>query len=51
MTLLGTLLLVGEYLCVETAMRCLNYNPIYTSLGALATGCGIVAIMLSLDYD
>jgi len=49
--LFGILLLAGEYLCVETAMRCLNYNPIYTNLGAIAIGCGLIAVMLSSDYD
>lgn len=48
MTLLGTLVLAGEYLCVETAMRCVVYNPIYIMLGTIALGCGLIISMLSL---
>ncbi len=47
----GLMLLAGEYLCVETAMRCLDYNPIYTTLGAIAIGCGLIEIVLSSRYD
>lgn len=49
--LFGLLLIAGEYLCVETAMRCFDYNPIYITLGAIAIGCGLIAVVLSSDYD
>ena len=47
----GLMLLVGEYLCVEVAWRCMDYNQIYTALGALLVGTGMIIIMLGAGND
>ena len=49
MMLPGVLLLTGEYLCVEVAWRCLNYNPVVTTVGTLLVGVGLIAAMLGID--
>ena len=46
----GIMLLTGEYLCVEVAWRCLDYNQFYTSLGALLIGAGFIAVMIGSDH-
>jgi hypothetical protein len=47
----GAMLLAGEYLCVEVAWRCLDYNQLYVSLGMLLFGTGMIAAMLGIDND
>jgi hypothetical protein len=47
----GAMLLTGEYLCVEVAWRCLNYNGIYVGLGVLLFGTGMIATMMGVDND
>ena len=42
----GAMLLVGEYLCVEVAWRCLDYNQLYVGLGVLLFGTGMIAVMI-----
>ena len=47
----GMMLLIGEYLCVEVAWRCMDYNQFYTSLGALLVGTGLITIMIGVNND
>jgi hypothetical protein len=47
----GIMLLIGEYLCVEVAWRCMDYNQLYTSLGALLLGIGMIAAMIGANHD
>jgi len=42
----GMMLLIGEYLCVEVAWRCLDYNQFYTGLGALLAGTGLITTII-----
>ena len=46
-----SMLLTGEYLCVEVAWRCLDYNELYVSLGALLSGTGMIAAMMGVAND
>jgi hypothetical protein len=50
MMLQGAMLLAGEYLCVEVAWRCLDYNQFYVGLGVLLFGTGMIAVMTE-KYD
>ncbi len=47
----GTMLLAGEYLCVEVAWLCLDYNQFYTGLGALLVGTGLIITMIGANHD
>jgi len=47
----GAMLLAGEYLCVEVAWRCINYNQFYVSLGMLLFGTGMIAAMVDVNHD
>ena len=47
----GLLLLAGEYLCMEVAWRCLDYNSFYVGLGVLLSGAGMVAAMIGANND
>jgi hypothetical protein len=51
MMLQGAMLLAGEYLCVEVAWRCLDYNQIYVGLGVLLFGTGMIATMTGATDD
>jgi len=48
---LGAMLLVGEYLCVEVAWRCLDYNRYYVAFGAFLLGIGMIASLLGVIDD
>ena len=47
----GSMLLIGEYLCVEVAWRCLDYNGFYVYLGALLLGVGFIATLMGVIDD
>lgn len=47
----GAMLLAGEYLCVEVAWRCVDYNQFYTGLGALFMGTGFVTALIGANHD
>jgi hypothetical protein len=49
--LIGSMILAGEYLCVEVAWRCFDYNQFRTVLGALLLGSGGIAVMIGKNYD
>ena len=42
----GAMLLIGEYLCVEVAWRCLDYNSIYVTVGGVFLGLGLIVSLL-----
>ena len=48
---MGAMLLTGEYLCVEVAWRCLDYNLIYVGLGVLLFGIGMIVVMMDVNND
>ena len=50
-TFQGSMLLIGEYLCVEVAWRCLDYNGFYVHLGALLLGVGFIATLMGVIDD
>ena len=47
----GTMLLVGEYLCVEVAWRCLAYNQWYVSFGMSLLAVGLIASLIGVTDD
>jgi hypothetical protein len=47
----GAMLLTGEYLCVEVAWRCLNYNKIYVTFGGVLLGLGLIASLIGTTDD
>jgi hypothetical protein len=47
----GLMLLVGEYLCVEVAWRCLNYNTIYVTVGVVFVGLGLIMSLIGATDD
>jgi hypothetical protein len=47
----GAMLLTGEILCVEVAWRCLDYNELYVSLGALLSSTGLIVAMMGVNND
>jgi hypothetical protein len=51
MMLFGGMMLAGEYLCVEVAWRCIDYNQIYTALGMLLVGTGMISVMIGANDD
>jgi hypothetical protein len=51
MMLQGAMILAGEYLCVEVAWRCIDYNQFYVGLGVLLLGAGMIAVMIGANYD
>jgi len=48
---MGAMLLTGEILCVEVAWRCLDYNELYVSLGALLSSTGLIVAMMGVNND
>ena len=51
MMFVGVMLLTGEYLCVEVAWRCLDYNQYYVSFGMLLLGVGLIASLIGATDD
>jgi len=49
--LFGALLIAGEYLCVEVAWRCMDYNQFYTGFGMLLMGVGIISAMIGANNN
>ena len=50
-TIMGGMLLTGEYLCVEVAWRCVDYNQFYTGLAVLLLGTGFVTTLIGANHD
>ena len=48
---MGVMLLVGEYLCVEVAWRCLAYNQWYVTFAVLLLGMGLIASRIGATDD
>ena len=51
MMFVGMMLIVGEYLCVEVAWRCLDYNQYYVSFGMSLLGVGLIASLIGATDD
>jgi hypothetical protein len=52
MTLLtGAMILTGEYLCVEVAWRCMDYNPGYVGLAVGLAITGLTMILTGARHD
>ena len=51
MMFMGVMLLVGEYLCVEVAWRCLAYNQWYVTFAVLLLGMGLIASRIGATDD
>jgi hypothetical protein len=51
MMFVGLLVLAGEYLCVEVAWRCLDYNAIYVTAGGVFVGLGLIATLLAATEE
>ena len=51
MMFVGVMLLVGEYLCVEVAWRCLHYNQWYVTFAMLLLGTGLIMSLLGAIDD
>jgi hypothetical protein len=49
--LFGGLMLVGEYLCVEVAWRCLDYDQFRVGLAVSMLGAGMIAAMIGTNND
>lgn len=49
MALAGALILYGEWLCVEVAWRCLDYNEIKVGLGVALIGAAVLLQMAFFD--
>ena len=47
----GTLLLIGEYLCVEVAWRCMEYDQFRMGFAILMLGAGMIAAMIGINDD
>jgi hypothetical protein len=47
----GLMLLTGEYLCVEVAWRCLDYNTIYVIVGGMFVVLGLIASLIGATDD
>ena len=51
MMFVGVMLLVGEYLCVEVAWRCLDYNQWYVAFAMLLLSAGLVTSLVGATDD
>jgi len=51
MVFMGVMLLMGEYLCVEVAWRCLDYNQWYVTFAMLMLGVGLIMSLLGVIDD
>lgn len=49
--LAGSLLLTGEYLCVEVAWQCFNYDQFVMTLATLMLGTGFIATITDTSDD
>jgi hypothetical protein len=47
----GLLLLAGEYLCVEVAWRCMDYNTEYVGLAVVLLIAGLIMIVIGANDD
>ena len=47
----GAMLLTGEYLCVEVAWRCLDYNNWYVTFAMVLLSTGLIASLLGVTDD
>ena len=51
MTVQGLLLLAGEYLCVEVAWQCMDYNKGYVGLAMVLLTAGLTMILTGARHD
>lgn len=51
MIVAGTLLLTGEYLCVEVAWQCLHYDQFVVTLATLMMSTGFIATIIGIFDD
>ena len=51
MVFMGVMLLMGEYLCVEVAWRCLDYNQWYVTFAMLLLGAGLIVSLIEATHD
>ena len=51
MSLLGLLLLAGEWLCVNVAWRCVEYGQVIPYVGIASLAIGLILCLLSVDRD
>ena len=51
MMCVGAMLLAGEYLCVEVAWRCLDYNQLYIVFAALMVCTGLTFVLMRVRDD
>ena len=49
--LFGGMLLTGEYLCVEVAWRCMEYDQFRVGFAVVILGAGMIAAMIGKNYD
>jgi len=51
MMFMGVMLLMGEYLCMEVAWRCLAYNQWYVTSAMALLGIGLIATLIGAVDD
>jgi hypothetical protein len=51
MIMQGLMLLAGEYLCVEVAWRCLDYNMVYMNFAVVLLITGLSMILTGARHD
>ena len=44
--LMGGMVLTGEYLCVEVAWRCMDYNTGYVSFAIMLLIAGLIMVLI-----
>ena len=49
--LFGGLMLTGEYLCVEVAWRCLDYDQFRTGLAVMLLTAGLITMLIGANDD
>jgi len=47
--LMGTMVITGEYLCVEVAWRCMDYNTGYVSFAIMLLIAGLIMILIGAE--
>lgn len=50
LVLAGMLLLIGEWLCVEIAWKCLDYRAGIVSIGFTLIAVGLILFLSVIDY-
>ncbi len=49
--LFGGMLLTGEYLCVEVAWRCMEYDQFRVGFAGLMLSVGMISTMIGINDD